>query len=436
MAYQPLPFEGALTPEQVVVAMGFGGDIGSLGGQAPDARASRSAATRQADGCVLGRRTGCPEIEVLDVRTGEWVQFAHMAGGQAYELENAARWVDPATRPGPGQVRQRAPGRDRLPVPGRDHGDRQMSGIVTASGLVKRYDRTLAVAGLDLDVAEGEIFGLVGPNGAGKTTTLRILATLLVPDGGRRRDRRLLGAPEPQRRASRPRVHAGLVRGVRRHEGLGVPGLLRPLLRHPGRPPAADDRRPPRPGGPRPQARHLRPGPVARHAAAAVPRPRAGPRPAGAAARRAGVGPRPAGPRRAARAAARAADPGQDDPRLVPHPPRARGAVHLGRDHRPRPGARPGPGRRHRAPAPGRGRVPRPRPRRRGRPIEAAQAWFAHQPNVVTAQLLEDGDDRDRVPRRRRRAPRALLAGARSAPTSGSRRSPAPRATSRSCSSR
>jgi ABC-2 type transport system ATP-binding protein len=59
-----------------------------------------------------------------------------------------------------------------------------VTGIVTSSGLVKRYDRTLAVAGLDLDVAEGEIFGLVGPNGAGKTTTLRILATLLVPDGG------------------------------------------------------------------------------------------------------------------------------------------------------------------------------------------------------------------------------------------------------------
>jgi ABC-2 type transport system ATP-binding protein len=59
-----------------------------------------------------------------------------------------------------------------------------VSGIVQATGLVKRYDRTLAVAGVDLDIAEGEIFGLVGPNGAGKTTTLRILATLLVPDAG------------------------------------------------------------------------------------------------------------------------------------------------------------------------------------------------------------------------------------------------------------
>ena len=59
-----------------------------------------------------------------------------------------------------------------------------MTAIVRSEGLVKRYDRTLAVAGVDLDIAEGEIFGLVGPNGAGKTTTLRILATLLEPTAG------------------------------------------------------------------------------------------------------------------------------------------------------------------------------------------------------------------------------------------------------------
>jgi ABC-2 type transport system ATP-binding protein len=41
-----------------------------------------------------------------------------------------------------------------------------------------------AVRGVDLDVAEGEIFGFLGPNGAGKTTTLRMLATLIPPDGG------------------------------------------------------------------------------------------------------------------------------------------------------------------------------------------------------------------------------------------------------------
>jgi ABC-2 type transport system ATP-binding protein len=59
-----------------------------------------------------------------------------------------------------------------------------MTAIVQTHGLVKRYDRTLAVAGLDLAVDSGEIFGLVGPNGAGKTTTLRMLATLLRPSAG------------------------------------------------------------------------------------------------------------------------------------------------------------------------------------------------------------------------------------------------------------
>jgi ABC-2 type transport system ATP-binding protein len=59
-----------------------------------------------------------------------------------------------------------------------------MTAIVRTSGLVKRYPGTLAVAGLDLEVEDGEIFGLVGPNGAGKTTTLRILATLLSATSG------------------------------------------------------------------------------------------------------------------------------------------------------------------------------------------------------------------------------------------------------------
>ena len=65
-----------------------------------------------------------------------------------------------------------------------DPGDRRMSVIVRTEGLVKRYATTVAVAGVDLDVEEGEIFGLVGPDGAGKSTTFRILATLLQPSAG------------------------------------------------------------------------------------------------------------------------------------------------------------------------------------------------------------------------------------------------------------
>ena len=59
-----------------------------------------------------------------------------------------------------------------------------MTPIIETRGLVKRYDGELAVAGIDLVVAPGEIYGLVGPNGAGKTTTMRILATLLAPTAG------------------------------------------------------------------------------------------------------------------------------------------------------------------------------------------------------------------------------------------------------------
>jgi ABC-2 type transport system ATP-binding protein len=59
-----------------------------------------------------------------------------------------------------------------------------MTPVIETRGLVKRYDDDLAVAGIDLLVGPGEIYGLVGPNGAGKTTTMRILATLLSPTAG------------------------------------------------------------------------------------------------------------------------------------------------------------------------------------------------------------------------------------------------------------
>lgn len=55
---------------------------------------------------------------------------------------------------------------------------------IEAEGLRKRYGDTHALAGLDLAVPAGTVCGLLGPNGAGKTTAVRILTTLLRPDGG------------------------------------------------------------------------------------------------------------------------------------------------------------------------------------------------------------------------------------------------------------
>ena len=57
--------------------------------------------------------------------------------------------------------------------------------VVVAEGLRKRYGGTRALDGFDLRVPGGTVCGLLGPNGAGKTTAVRILATLLRPDGGR-----------------------------------------------------------------------------------------------------------------------------------------------------------------------------------------------------------------------------------------------------------
>jgi ABC-2 type transport system ATP-binding protein len=55
---------------------------------------------------------------------------------------------------------------------------------IETDGLVKVFGETRAVDGIDLAVRPGTVYGVLGPNGAGKTTTIRVLATLLRPDGG------------------------------------------------------------------------------------------------------------------------------------------------------------------------------------------------------------------------------------------------------------
>ncbi|HIJ65987.1 MAG TPA: ABC transporter ATP-binding protein [Candidatus Hydrogenedentes bacterium] len=59
-----------------------------------------------------------------------------------------------------------------------------MTAAISIQNLHKWFGKTRALQGLSFDVPEGSVFGFLGPNGAGKTTTMRILATLLRPDGG------------------------------------------------------------------------------------------------------------------------------------------------------------------------------------------------------------------------------------------------------------
>ena len=56
---------------------------------------------------------------------------------------------------------------------------------ILADGLVKRFGDLTALGGVSFEVPVGRVLGLLGPNGAGKTTSVRILTTLLLPDGGR-----------------------------------------------------------------------------------------------------------------------------------------------------------------------------------------------------------------------------------------------------------
>ena len=98
-----------------------------------------------------------------------------------------------------------------------------MSGLVIGTrGLRKWFGPTLAVADLSLSVRAGEIFGFLGPNGAGKTTSVKMLLSLVHPDGG---EGRVLGRPLGDRLA---RARVGfLPEHFRFHDCLTARELLR-----------------------------------------------------------------------------------------------------------------------------------------------------------------------------------------------------------------
>ena len=201
--------------------------------------------------------------------------------------------------------------------------------VVSVRGLVKAYGNRRVVDGLDLDVAAGEIVGLIGANGAGKTTTVECIQGLRRPDAGRLR---VFGL-DPL--ADAPAARAGGQPAAKLRAARPAPG---------SRGGAAVQRR--GPGGPAGAVRPGRASPFAvrvaqrRRAAAAVPGAgRREPAPAGDS-RRAHPGPGSSGaPRRVGgdRRAARRGDHGAaGDPRTG----RGRGAVRPGRGDAGRAGSR------------------------------------------------------------------------------------------------
>ena len=95
ISWRPIPFEGVFEAETVVVAMGFGGELGLPGGKPVELKEAVRC-DPGAEGCVLPV-DALPDIEVLDVAAGKWVQFEHMGPNRAYALPDAKRWTDPAS---------------------------------------------------------------------------------------------------------------------------------------------------------------------------------------------------------------------------------------------------------------------------------------------------------------------------------------------------
>jgi len=108
-----------------------------------------------------------------------------------------------------------------------DNAGKQLA--IEARGLVKRFEGTLAVDGVDLAVPYGAIYGVLGPNGAGKTTTLRMLLGIIDPDEG---ERWVLGHSNPQaiaRAIGYLPEERGLYPSMKAYEAIAFMGALRGL---------------------------------------------------------------------------------------------------------------------------------------------------------------------------------------------------------------
>ena len=208
---------------------------------------------------------------------------------------------------------------------------------VRVGGVVKRFGSTTALAGVDLEVPEGMVFGLLGPNGAGKTTLIRILATLLEPDAGRAE---LLGHDVVAESSSVRELLApdrSVRRGRRAADGPREPRDVRapvPALSRGGPPPRVGAARALRA---RRRRRQNREDVLGRHATAARPRVQPAHAAARALPRRADDGSRSSESQRDLGDRPRPAPRGDDDPVDDAVPRRSGSARGRDRRHRPRP---------------------------------------------------------------------------------------------------
>jgi ABC-2 type transport system ATP-binding protein len=103
------------------------------------------------------------------------------------------------------------------------NGDAGAAGRSWLARKIPRRTKSRALDGITFNVSKGEIFGLLGPNGSGKSTLIRILSTLLIPDGG---DVRIFGKDvvkniyEVQRLINRVSVDAAFFKKLSAHENL------------------------------------------------------------------------------------------------------------------------------------------------------------------------------------------------------------------------
>ncbi len=106
---------------------------------------------------------------------------------------------------------------------------------IEARGLVKQFEGTRAVDGVDISVPQGAIYGILGPNGAGKTTTLRMLLGIIDPDAG---VRRVFGHDNPHQIAKLIGYlpeERGLYPSMKADEAIAFMGALRGLPLDEGR---------------------------------------------------------------------------------------------------------------------------------------------------------------------------------------------------------